>query len=166
MRKLISLTSKGAPLALLMFIGLALCSGLSATMGAESSRQKLNLNADWRFLRGDVPGAERPEFDASGWTTVSCPHTWNDVDSCDNFSPGGHTGETELWTGAAWYRKEFTLPTAERGRKVFIEFEGVRQVADVYLNGRLLGQDKTGFIPFGFDLTAHLKFGEKNVLAV
>jgi beta-galactosidase len=49
---------------------------------------------------------------------------------------------------------------------VFIEFEGVRQVADVYLNGHHLGQDKTGFIPFGFDLTPFMNFGGRNVLAV
>jgi beta-galactosidase len=53
-----------------------------------------------------------------------------------------------------------------RGKKVFIEFEAVRQVAEV-LNGKLLGVSKTGFIPFGFDLTPGLRFGgAKNVIAV
>jgi len=88
------------------------------------------------------------------------------VDSFSHFSPGGHTGESDLWTGVAWYRKEFMLPSEAAGKKVFIEFEGVRQIADVYLNGQHLGQDKTGFIPFGFDLTPHLKPGATNVLAV
>jgi beta-galactosidase len=154
-------------LVLALFVGGWVGQGLAAeTSGPAAARQKLNFNADWRFLRADVPGAEKPDFDASGWTTVSCPHTWNDTDSFCNFSVGGHTGESNLWLGAAWYRKTFTLPAAERGRKVFIEFEGVRQVADVYLNGHHLGQDKTGFIPFGFDLTPYLKFGEPNLLAV
>lgn len=147
----------------------AALSGTSA-IAAEGSlpkpRQTCNFNADWRFLRGDAPGAEMPDFDASSWSRVSCPHTWNDVDSFDNFATGGHQGESKLWQGAAWYRKEFTLPPSARGKKVFIEFEGVRQVADVFLNGRHLGQDKTGFIPFGFDLTPHIRFGETNVLAV
>ena len=153
-------------------IGAALVSlvlGFSGPAIAEENpppRQTLNFNADWRFLRDDAPGAEKPDFDARSWATVSCPHTWNDVDSFDNFSIGGHSGESELWKGTAWYRKEFTLPAAAQGRKVFIEFEGVRQIADIYLNGRHLGQDKTGFIPFGFDLTPYLKFGEPNVLAV
>ncbi len=129
-------------------------------------RQKLNFNADWRFLRADAPGAEKPEFDSASWSKVSCPHTWNDVDTFDNFGTGGHQGESDLWKGTAWYRKEFTLPTSARGRKVFIEFEGVRQTADIYLNGHHLGQDKTGFIPFGFDLTPYLRPGEPNVLAV
>src|SRR6185369_15925819 len=65
-----------------------------------------------------------------------------------------------------WYRKTFTLPKSMQGKKVFIEFEGVRHVAEVYLNGELLGTSKTGFIPFGFDLTSHLKFDGPNVLAI
>jgi beta-galactosidase len=139
---------------------------LTAAARADSVPRKLNLNPDWRFVRADVSGAQQPDFDDSKWTTVSCPHTWNDVDTFDHFSIGGHTGETNLWTGAAWYRKAFTLPESARGKKVFIEFEGVRQIADVYLNGHHLGQDKTGFIPFGFDLTPFLNVDSTNVLAV
>lgn len=132
----------------------------------SSATRKLNLNADWRFVRADVKGAEGPDFDASQWATVSCPHTWNDVDTFNDFGNGGHQGETNLWQGAAWYRKEFTLPADSKGKRIYIEFEGVRQLADVYLNGHHLGQDKTGFIPFGFDLTPHLNANGKNILAV
>ncbi len=53
-----------------------------------------------------------------------------------------------------------------RGRDVSIEFEAVRQVAEVYLNGHYLGACKNGFVPFGFDLTPYLEFGKPNVLAV
>ncbi|MEY4386126.1 MAG: hypothetical protein RLY20_1409 [Verrucomicrobiota bacterium] len=145
---------------------LTLCLAAPASIRAAQIARKLNFNPDWRFIRTNVPGAESAVFNASGWSTVSCPHTWNDTDTFDNFSPGGHTGEADLWTGVAWYRKEFVLPKEATGKRVFIEFEGVRQIADVYLNGQHLGQDKTGFIPFGFDLTPHLKAGATNVLAV
>lgn len=146
---------------------LLICSLAVILPSVEASpRRTLNLNPDWRFIREDVPAAKTPDFDASAWQTVSCPHTWNDIDSFDNFGTGGHQGESELWTGVAWYRKEFTLPAADQGKRVFIEFEGVRQIAEVYLNGERLGVNKTGFIPFGYDLTPHFKFGEPNVLAV
>ncbi len=156
------------------FIGLlsVACLALTAWLSAPSPvyaasvARKLNFNLDWRFIRTNAPGAELPAVDTAAWKTVSCPHTWNDVDTFSHFSAGGHTGESELWTGVAWYRKEFTLPKEADGKKVFIEFEGVRQIADVYLNGQHLGQDKIGFVPFGFDLTPHLKFGATNVLAV
>ncbi len=137
-----------------------------ACAAAAGTRRDYSLNADWRFIREDVPGAEKLDFDAGGWAKVSCPHTWNDIDTFDDFGKGGHQGESNLWEGAAWYRKDFTLPEGDAGRRVFIEFEGVRQVADVWLNGHHLGQDRTGFIPFGFDLTPYMNFGGGNVLAV
>src|SRR5262249_51933757 len=78
-----------------------------------------------------------------------------------------HIGETNQWAGRTWYRKSFSLPETFKGKQVYIEFEAVRQVAEVYLNGVALGTNRTGFIPFGFDLTPRLKFGgATNVLAV
>jgi beta-galactosidase len=127
----------------------------------------LNFDPDWKFIKADPPGASAAEFDDSGWTSVSLPHTYNDIDTFDDWSIPGHVGEMNLWSGRTWYRKTFILPEAFRGKKIFIEFEAVRQIAEVYLNGRLLGVGKTGFIPFGFDLTPYLSFGgARNVLAV
>ncbi|EMI57278.1 glycoside hydrolase family 2 sugar binding protein [Rhodopirellula sallentina SM41] len=136
------------------------------TEDASFGVRKYNLNIGWRFIRDDVEGAHQSEFDDQNWDIVSCPHTWNDVDTFNDFGTGGHQGETDLWQGAAWYRKEFSLPESAVGKRVIVEFEGVRQVADVYINGHHLGQDKTGFIPFGFDLTPHLEENGTNVLAV
>src|SRR5262249_30801197 len=120
----------------------------------------------WKFIKGDPEGAAQPGFDDRAWTNVSAPHTFNDTDTFDDWSLPGHRGEQNQWSGRTWYRKSFTIPAPFAGRKVFIEFEAVRQVAEVYLNGRLLGVSKTGFIPFGFDLTPHLRFNGANVLAV
>ncbi len=129
-------------------------------------RETLNFNREWKFLKADPAGADAPAFDDSAWTTVSTPHTFNDTDTFDNWSLPGHRGEQEQWSGRTWYRKTFTAPEAWSGKKVFIEFEAVRQVAEVYLNGRKLGTAKGGFTPFGFDLTPYLKLGASNVLAV
>jgi len=133
---------------------------------AAAQRLTLNFNPDWRFIKDDPAGAQAPAFDDSGWKVVSAPHTFNDVDTFDNWSTPGHRGEQEQWAGRAWYRKRFSAPNSWKGRKVFIEFEAARQVAEVYLNGRLLGVSKTGFTPFGFDLTPHLQIGSSNVIAV
>lgn len=148
-------------------VGLMTCSAISADgQHFDASTRKLNLNADWAFIRDDVAGAEAVGCDDSDWKTVSCPHTWNDIDTFNDFGDGGHQGEADLWQGAAWYRKKFSLPAGTQGKQVCIEFEGVRQVADVYLNGHHLGQSKTGFIPFAFDLTPYLNADGTNVLAV
>ena len=145
--------------------GLCLWLLSSAAVAAESS--KLNFNPDWKFLKADPAGAAAPAFDDTAWSSVSLPHTYNDIDTFDDWSTPNHVGEMNLWSGRTWYRKTFVLPETLKGKKVFIEFEAVRQIAEVYLNGQLLGVSKTGFIPFGFDLTPRLKFGgAKNVIAV
>jgi beta-galactosidase len=140
---------------------------LLAQAAAASERQTLNFNPDWKFIKADPAGAFRPEFNDAGWTNVSAPHTFNDTDTFDDWTIPTHIGETNQWAGRTWYRKSFTLPESFRDKRVYIEFEAVRQVAEVYLNGEPLGTNRTGFIPFGFDLTPHLRFGgATNVLAV
>ncbi len=131
-----------------------------------ADRLTLNFNPDWRFIKADPAGAQAASFDDQGWEHVSTPHTYNDTDTFDNWSTPGHRGEQIQWEGRTWYRKTFTVPEAWQGKDVIIEFEAARQVAEVYLNGEKLGVSKTGFTPFGFDLTPHLKVGAPNVLAV
>ncbi|HRE07934.1 MAG TPA: beta galactosidase jelly roll domain-containing protein, partial [Opitutaceae bacterium] len=142
---------------LLMTLSLAL---------SASARETLNFNADWRFVRADPADASNPAHPDGDWAVVSAPHTYNDTDTFDTFSLPGHRGEQDQWSGRTWYRKHFAAPAAWKGRKVFIEFEAVRQIAEVFLNGQRLGTAKSGFTPFGFDLTPHLKVGQDNVLAV
>jgi beta-galactosidase len=139
---------------------------LAASVACATGRQTINFNPNWKFLKADPVGAQAPGFDDAAWTTVSTPHTFNDTDTFDNWSTPGHRGEQMQWSGRTWYRKTFTAPKEWAGKKVFIEFEAVRQVAEVYLNGELLGTAKGGFTPFGFDLTPLLKIGAPNVLAV
>jgi beta-galactosidase len=127
----------------------------------------LSFNPGWKFIKTDPAGASARDFNDSEWTNVSAPHTFNDTDAFGEWSPLGHIGQTNQWTGRTWYRKSFNLPEGYQGRRVYLEFEAVRQVAEVYLNGQPLGTNRTGFIPFGFDLTPHLRFGDfTNVLAV
>src|SRR2546423_9803530 len=71
------------------------------------SRQKLNFNLAWRFIKQDVPAAQDPALDDSQWSIVSCPHTFNDIDTFDDLSPGDHVGELDQWQGRTWYRKHF-----------------------------------------------------------
>ena len=101
-------------------------------------RVTYNFNADWKFIRQDVPGAEVVGFDDAAWETVSTPHTFNDVDSFRMIidHSGGDRGK---YQGVVWYRKHFRLPAAAAGSKVFIEFEGMRQSCLLYTSSRRLG---------------------------
>lgn len=98
---------------------------------AAAERLKLNFNADWKFIKADPAGASAGAFNDSAWTTVSTPHTFNDTDTFDDWSVPIHLGETNQWSGRTWYRKSFTVPESFRSKRIYIEFEAVRQIAEV-----------------------------------
>ena len=138
-----------------------------ACSNAAGERLTLNFNLDWKFIKADPPGAAGLSFNDDAWTNVSAPHTFNDTDAFAYYSAPNHIGQTNQWSGRTWYRKSFTVPEQFKGRRVYLEFEAVRQVAEVYFNGEPLGTNQNGFVPFGFELTRHLRFGgATNVLAV
>jgi beta-galactosidase len=131
-----------------------------------SPRVTYNFNAGWKFMRAEVPGAQEVSFDDSKWETVSTPHTMNDVDSFRVIidHSGGDRG---TYKGISWYRKHFKLPADAAGSKVFIEFEGMRQAGEIYLNGRPFGLYEDGVTAYGVDITSGVQFGDHdNVLAV
>ncbi len=131
-----------------------------------SPRATISFNRDWRFLRQDVPDAVKADFDDSAWERVSLPHTWNDVDSYRSLiSHSG--GDRGAFAGIGWYRKHFKLPAPAKGGKVFIEFEGLKQAARFYVNGKPAGKFENGVTACGLDVTDLVDFGDReNVLAV
>ena len=131
-----------------------------------SPRAKLSFDPDWKFIHEDVPGAEAPNFDDSSWTTISTPHTFNDVDSFRQIiSHSG--GDRGTFKGLVWYRKHFKLPAKLAGDKIFLEFEGMRQAGDIFLNGKEVGLYENGVTAYGLDISGAVHFGnEENVLAV
>ncbi len=97
-----------------------------------------------------------PEYDDSTWDTIDLPHTWNAYDVSDE-EPG-------YWRGIGWYRKHFFIDKKFASKRIVLEFEGVNQRADVWLNGKLLGTHKGGYTGFSFEISP--RFGEDNVLTV
>ena len=68
--------------------------------------------------------------------------------------------------GTGWYRKTFQCPSRSRGKRVLIQFDGVYMNAEVWLNGKRVGEHPYGYTSFWFDLTDKVNFGGPNVLAV
>ena len=132
----------------------------------KSPRATLNFNSDWKFLREDAQGAEVSDFNDSKWTTVATPHSFNDVDSFRAVIQHGG-GDRGTYKGLSWYRKHFNLPAELAHQKVFLEFEGIRQAGDIYLNGKQIGLYENGINAYGIDITDALHLGsQENVLAV
>lgn len=122
-------------------------------------RTKFNFNSDWKVWVGDNKEAMEPTFKDALWKSVTLPYAWNEDDAFKK-DIVDHT------TGIAWYRKHFKLPASAKGQKVFLEFEGIRQAGEFYINGVSIGLHENGVMAFGFDVTELVKFGnEGNVLA-
>ncbi|HEX5221716.1 MAG TPA: DUF4982 domain-containing protein [Verrucomicrobiae bacterium] len=127
---------------------------------ADSVRATFNFNPGWRLFVGDPTNAAAPGFDDGAWKSVTLPRAWNE-DAAFKVAIDQHP------TGIAWYRKRFTLPAAAAGRKVFLEFEGVRQAGEFFLNGKFIGRHENGITAVGFDITdSVLPAPGENVIAV
>jgi beta-galactosidase len=134
---------------------------------ADAPRQYVDLDFDWRFTLGDDPAAIHPSFDDAAWRTVRLPHDWSIEGP---FGPQHASGTGYAPGGVGWYRKHFGLDPKLKGRRIAIEFDGVYQNAQVWINGHLVGGRPYGYSSFQFDLTPHLHYGDvssgDNVLAV
>lgn len=133
---------------------------LFITLSTTAQRTKYNFNPGWKLYIGDVPGAEAATFNDASWKDITLPHAWNEDDAFKK-------DIADLSTGIAWYRKHFSIPAIQSGQKIFLEFEGVRQAADVYVNGTHIALHENGVMAFGLDITAYAKTGDAdNVIAV
>jgi beta-galactosidase len=130
----------------------------------ENARSILNFGHDWKFQLGDVSGAEAAKFDDSAWRKLNIPHDWSIEGEFSDKNPATPGGGA-LPGGIGWYRKSFHITPEELKGSVFIDFDGVYQNSEVWINGQSLGKRFYGYSSFSYELTPHLVPGE-NLLAV
>ena len=126
-----------------------------------------SMDVGWMFNKSDVSGAQAPTASESGWSPVSTPHSYNDVDSYRGLiSHSG--GDHGLYQGPAWYRKHFKVDAKFAGNKFIVEFQRIRQSASFYINGTAVGTYADGVSPCGIDITGKVTAdgSTDNVLAV
>ena len=124
-----------------------------------SGRVIYNFNQGWRFYRGDVQGAEALNFDDRQWEVVCAPHTAmlvpNEASGCRNYQ------------GVVWYRKHFTVPADMKGKNVTVYFEAIMGKQNIYVNGKLVKENKGGYLPIIVNLSeADVKAGDDCLIAV
>lgn len=122
-----------------------------ATLFAHAQRIVIPFNDDWQFRRA-IDSTEQ---------NVTVPHTWNAEDM--------QVRAGDFYAGKGIYTKKFTLPEAMReGKRVFLRFEGVGQVAEVSVNGQFAGRHEGGYSAFAFDITPllHKDRSEANTVVV
>jgi beta-galactosidase len=144
---------------------------LLCTGGFAQNTTTVLFDNDWSFFRGGAQGAEHMNFDASKWRKVDLPHDWSIEDlpgTASPFSPAAisQVGGGFTTGGTGWYRKVFTIPATEKGKRFVIQFDGVYMNPTIFINGHNIGQHPYGYTSFWYDITDKVKFGEKNIIAV
>lgn len=110
--------------------------------------QPISLNDGWYFSKDSTLFSSDP---------VNLPHTWNNVDALDS--------ERGYYMGSAWYSKDVLITSGQRNR-VFLMFEGVNQIADVYVNGQLAGYHEGGYTAFVVDISPFVVLDTLNRVVV
>ena len=162
---------------------------------AVAQRERVSLDEGWKFHFGDASDPEKdfhyglvpvfvksggvkgtaiaPDFNDSGWRSLSLPHDWAVelpfVNSPDpnamshGYKPvGGHYPSTSI----GWYRKHFKVDAADSGQRLVIRFDGVYRDCRVWVNGFFLCNNASGYSGFSCDITDYVRFGRENVLVV
>ena len=105
-----------------------------------------------------------PKFVDTAWRSLNLPHDWG-VESDFDIQLSGGTGKLPFF-GVAWYRKSFDVPSADRGKKIYLDIDGAMSYALVWLNGKFVGGWPYGYASWRLDLTPYVKAGGQNQLAI
>ncbi|OIQ91753.1 beta-galactosidase BoGH2A precursor [mine drainage metagenome] len=140
----------------LLLLLMLVCVGRIVAAAAVPLRQVENFNRGWHFALGDHPGAKAPCYDDSGWQRVGLPHSF----SIPSFAAGN-----SFYVGYGWYRKQFTIPDSWNGKRLFLDFDGAFQDAEVFVNGREVGRHQGGYTGFEIEITDAAHVG-RNLVAV
>lgn len=139
-----------------LFIILLCILGIVCHLKASSSLRRVeNLNREWRFALDDYEQASKPTFNDKDWETVGLPHSF----SIPYFM------SKDFYVGYGWYRKQLDFNTEEIGKAIFLEFDGIFQEAEVFVNGKLVGTHVGGYTGFSVDISNTIKAGQ-NLIAI
>ena len=115
-----------------------------------------SFNSCWRFTTEDVFYAYYNNTDDSQWQDVNLPHN-------PRYEPAV---VNDQWQGRCWYRKHFSIPESDRGKKIFLRFEGAMQLAQVWLNEKAKWTQEGGYLPFVIDITDDIDYSRENVISI
>jgi beta-galactosidase len=140
-------------------------SSLLLFVQAAQGREVLLLDNNWRFQLGENPQAKESNFADRAWRVLNLPHDWSiEGSTAEDALSQGDGGYFP--TGVGWYRRELVADPKWRGQRLFLDFEGVATMAEVWINGQRLGEHHYAYTPAHFDITDHVQFDKPNVIAV
>lgn len=135
-----------------------------------------SFNEGWKFIRyfnasnenvtisREPEGLQSPSINDSSWRTLDLPHDWA-IEGPFSDTLENNTGLLP-WKGIGWYRKHFMVPANDEGKRIYIDIDGAMAYAQVWLNGKFVGEWPYGYTSFRLDLTPYLIFGKENLIAI
>lgn len=150
-----------------------------ASAVAQSVRTEENFNRDWLFARyglqpdgsrmaepgsSDLLAPQVVTFDDSHWRKLDLPHDWG-IEGPFRQDLDGYTAKLP-WRAIGWYRKHFSILPSDKGKQIYVDFDGAMANAEVWLNGTKVGDRPYGYSSFRVDLTPYVLVGSDNVLSV
>ncbi len=171
------------PVLLVAQLPAGLVSAAPAGDAPAVARERLLLDFGWKFHLGNEWGNGQSlaksgsgigpasvGFGDASWRSVDLPHDWAVELPFDPRADAGHgfkaLGGAFPQNSVAWYRRTFTLPAADAGRRLWLEFDGVYRDATVFVNGWFVGHHESGYSGFRYDITDVAEPGGRNVVAV
>lgn len=136
-------------------VGGSYFSSSSLVQAADSPRRTINFNREWKYAQGDYQGAEYSSFNDKDWETVGLPHSFSIPYFMSN----------DFYVGYGWYRKELSLSADDLKRNIFLEFDGVFQEAEIFVNGQFIKAHMGGYTGFTVDISPAVQRGD-NLIAV
>ena len=145
-------------------VALSVLACLSSTAWSQS--KKVNFDFGWKFMEQDVAGAQAASFDDSKWQSVDLPHDWDIFHAPNADAPTGNGGGY-FPGGTGWYRKQVkdTDLKLANGETLWLNFEGVYQCSEIFVNGTKVSTHAYGYMPFKVNITPYIIKGI-NTIAV
>lgn len=119
-------------------------------VASGSAREIYSLNSGWKFFYMEENSSDNAR-------EITLPHTWN----IDAFVGNGTYRQT-----SANYQRTLFVPAEWKGKRLFLRFNGVQSIADVFINGRHIGDHYGGYTAFAFEITDKVSYGYNNSLFV
>jgi beta-galactosidase len=166
---------KRASIPLLIMIMITFCIN-NALLAQESPRSRESFNNGWKFIKFFNASDEKTLTDKEpvnlqlssvndiGWRSLDLPHDWA-IEGPFSDTLENNTGLLP-WKGIGWYRKHFTISDNDKGKRIYVDFDGAMSNAKVWLNGKFIGEWPYGYTSFRLDLTPFIITGKENILAV
>ncbi len=158
-----------------LIIGLTLCN-IETLQAQNSPRSRESFNEGWKFVKyfyasdesaatDKEPAAlQLPSINDNNWRTLDLPHDWA-IEGPFSDTLENNTGLLP-WKGIGWYRKHFVINESDKDKRIYVDFDGAMANAQIWLNGKYVGEWPYGYTSFRLDLTPYINIGKENLIAV